>query len=403
MTLTTAGVKSINLTATAATGTSNPGDVVVVGNGSYTRTNGSTMNFIDASLTYFSGQDHLPELAEQAQVFASKAKKYAISFAGGDMFVGLKRAASDLDPRAGQLSLVSSMTFHGKQTGVFSPLILDLDGDGVEARKLTKGHTYFDVDGDGKKDRVGWTDSGDGFLVIDRNGDGKITDGSELTFAAEDADARNALEALAALDNNNDHKIDATDARFGELKVWVDANRNGVTDAGELKSLTELGIESIGLSAHNLEGQMKIGGNALLSTAVFTRTDGTTGTVGDTALSFREVGATAQQVFSTLRNLRTLDQPLDTESVLAEMRHAIMGESSAAQLATGNHTWQYGPAVPVEDGQAAQGNATDASDTAEHHRLLALMAQDMAAFGAATADVGFRRDDQSPPRFDFFA
>jgi hypothetical protein len=403
LTLTTAGVKSINLTGTAATGTSNPGDVVIANTGTYTRTNGSTMSFIDASLTYFSAQDHLPEVAEQAQSFASKSNHYAISFAGGDMFVGLKKAARSLDPRAGQLSLVSSMTFPGKMVGVFSPIILDLDGDGIEMRKMSKAHTYFDVDGDGERDRVGWASGGDGFLVIDRNGDGKITDGSELTFAPENSDARNALEALAALDNNNDHKIDASDARFGELKVWVDANRNGTTDDGELKTLTELGIESIGLSPHNLEGSMKVGSNALLSTAVFTRTDGTTGSVGDTALSFQKGPSGFAEALQTIAGERLVDQSLDAENLVARMRSAMSGDSDAVQANGASHNWQYGPAIPVDDAALAQGDGSASLDPGLHQRLLALMAQEMAAFGAPGGEGTFGRNDQDPPRFDFFA
>ena len=71
---------------------------------------------------------------------------------------------------------------------------------------------------------------------------------SELSFLTEKPGARSDLDALSALDSNRDRKIDATDLRFGELKVWVDSNRNGVTDAGELKTLQELNIASIGLA-----------------------------------------------------------------------------------------------------------------------------------------------------------
>jgi hypothetical protein len=398
MSLTTAGVKSINLTATAVTGTSQPGDVVISNTGTYTRTNGSTMSFIDASLTYFSAQDHLPEVADLSQAFTHKAKKYQITFAGGDLFIGLKKAADDLDPRSGQLGLISTMTFKHKTVGVFSPIILDLDGDGIEMRKVSKGHTSFDVDGDGTRDRVGWTKGGDGFLVIDRNGDGKITDGSELTFGAEDSDAKNALEALSALDNNNDNVIDDKDARFGELKVWVDANANGVTDDGELKSLTELGIKSIGLSAHNLDGTMKVGANALVSTAVFTRTDGTTGTAGDTALSFKPGSAGAAQALSILSgNSQTTFGTLET--ALDHIREALADKPIEAHAA--HHTGQYGPTIPVTDSGVAAAPGAPGLDA---ERLLALMTQNMAAFGAAASghtQLGSR--DGEPPKFDFFS
>ena len=57
-----------------------------------------------------------------------------------------------------------------------SPLILDLDGDGVEADALT----YFDHKGDGWAELSRWADEDDGTLVWDRNNDGIINDGSEL-------------------------------------------------------------------------------------------------------------------------------------------------------------------------------------------------------------------------------
>src|SRR5437868_12066087 len=273
-------------------------------------------------------------------------------------------------------------------------------------KKLSKTHTYFDVDGDGGRDRVGWASGGDGFLVIDRNGDGLITDGSELTFGAENGDARNALEALAVLDNNNDHKIDASDARFGELKLWVDSNRNGTTDAGELKSLTELGIESIGLGAHNLEGGMKIRSNAPLSTAVFTPDLGTTGTVGDTALSFRGMPAPAQPWLGEAlsQSLRGLASPDD---LVAQMRKIVEGDGVLASDTLGNHIWQYGPKIPLADAVLDTGAGADAAgpaaDTGDHQRLLALMAQDMAVFGVRGGEGAFGRQDPRAVPFDFFA
>ena len=43
--------------------------------------------------------------------------------------------------------------------------------------------------------------------------------------------------------------LDANDARFGEFAVWQDANGDGVSDAGEVKTLAELGITSINLTS----------------------------------------------------------------------------------------------------------------------------------------------------------
>ena len=64
------------------------------------------------------------------------------------------------------------------------PIILDLDRDGKVS--TTPGKRYFNMDANGVAERVSWAASGDGFLVMDRDGDGKITSGRERR--AEEAD-----------------------------------------------------------------------------------------------------------------------------------------------------------------------------------------------------------------------
>jgi hypothetical protein len=79
-------------------------------------------------------------------------------------------------------------------------------------------------------------------LVNDRDNVGVIDNGAELSMLAEDPKARTSLAALARLDSNGDKVIDATDARFAELKVWIDDNANGSTDAGELRTLGDAAL-----------------------------------------------------------------------------------------------------------------------------------------------------------------
>jgi len=59
------------------------------------------------------------------------------------------------------------------------PLALDLDGDGIETAG-TCDMILFDHDGDLNRNATGWVKGDDGFLVLDRNGNGKIDNGSEL-------------------------------------------------------------------------------------------------------------------------------------------------------------------------------------------------------------------------------
>ncbi len=227
-----------------------------------------------------------PSLTFQSASFDRKSGKYLLEARNGGLYVGMRRASGAVDARAGAVAAATMLSFKGKTIGLLAPIVLDLDGDGLELKSRKKSVATFDMDGDGIGDDTGWVGTGDGLLVIDRNGDGLITGASELSFLIEKADAKSDLEALAVLDANRDGKIDAKDARFAELKVWVDANGNGVTDAGELKTLTDLGITEISVAGRSTDQKVKPGQNIVLATATFTRSNGTTGTLGDVAFAF---------------------------------------------------------------------------------------------------------------------
>jgi hypothetical protein len=173
---------------------------------------------------------------------------------------------------------------------LFAPVVLDLDGDGVELVSRKKSRASFDYGGDGAGDDTGWIGRDDGFLVIDRNNDGLITEASELSLASEDEDARSGLQGLARLDSNGDGVIDSEDARFGELRVWQDRNGNGRTDAGELRSLEEAGLVAIRLNAVTpSQAQVKLDRNVIAATTTFVRANGTTSTAADVSLAYRPV------------------------------------------------------------------------------------------------------------------
>jgi hypothetical protein len=280
LTLSAAGVRSLNAGLTA-------GDGATLQKGTYTRTNGTTQNLAELSLGYVSvPNDGLPALTFLAQTYDYKSKRFGFVAKDGQIVVTGKHIDA-VDSRAGGLNGATTMTFADGSVGMLSALVLDLDGNGVSLARRGKSNAGFDMNGDGVADDTGWAAKGDGFLVIDRDNDGLITNAYELSFFAESATAKNSLAGLAALDSNGDHVLDKKDARFGELKVWIDANGNGVSDEGELKSLAELGIASFDLNPHNASGKAKVGDNLLLATATFTRTDGSVGTLGDAALAFK--------------------------------------------------------------------------------------------------------------------
>jgi hypothetical protein len=157
------------------------------------------------------------------------------------------------------------------------PLILDLDNDGFGILKKTEG-TNFDLDKNGFAEKINWT-STDGFLCLDLNENGKIDNGGELfgdnTTMPDGSNATGGFNALTQYDTNNDGVIDQNDEVFGKLRVWVDADGNGESSEGELKSLEELGIVSISVNPQQVVENT--GTEATIrNRAVFTKVDGTT-------------------------------------------------------------------------------------------------------------------------------
>jgi hypothetical protein len=133
-----------------------------------------------------------------------------------------------------------------------TPLILDLDGDGIETLALNEG-VYFDITGDGIKEHTAWVAKDDALLVRDINQDGQINDASELFGSATQLQsgqqAEDGFAALSDLDSNFDGVIDQYDKAYGELNIWQDRNSDGQVQAGELSSLSAANIASLQLNA----------------------------------------------------------------------------------------------------------------------------------------------------------
>ncbi|WP_157665876.1 calcium-binding protein [Tatumella citrea] len=167
-----------------------------------------------------------------------------------------------------------------------SPLIVDLDGDGVET---AESPVYFDHDGNGYAQLSGWVGRDDGLLVLDRNGNHIIDDGSELfgnnTVSSSGETANNGFLALADYDSNGDGMISSKDDIFTRLQIWQDRNGNGVTDEGELFSLEQAGIAAIQLNWSNSKVTDEYG-NEFRQQGQYIKTDGSLAEIVD--VWFRE-------------------------------------------------------------------------------------------------------------------
>lgn len=220
------------------------------------------------------------------------------------------------------------------------PLVLDLDGDGLELTGQSSYSPFFDYDGDGYGERGGWVDGDDGILVLDANNDGAVTDVGEM-FGGP---GQSGFAELASHDQNADGVINAADAVFSQLTVWRDLNQNRIVDAGEMVGLSELGITSI--SVGGTASTAVVNGNAVLATGSFTWADGSTGGVGDVGFTLdqqqtrwlgdRSVSASAALLpelrgFGTLTDLRVA---MTLAPALQTIVSAVLPNLDSLDLAT---------------------------------------------------------------------
>ncbi|MGM4912785.1 hypothetical protein [Rhizobium sp. 768_B6_N1_8] len=186
--------------------------------------------------------------------------------------------------------------------GTQRPVLLDLDGDGhIDLRPLdlTASNATFDWDGDGVRDQTAWVGPNDGFLAIDLGADGSggpdgiIDQARELAFAQwpendGTADISDLDGLRLAFDTNHDNILDANDARWGEFRIWRDSNQNGISDVGELLTMSEAGIKLVNLIPNPGGAQAFDDGSAISGTSSYETTNGQTHLVADASLAWQK-------------------------------------------------------------------------------------------------------------------
>ncbi|WP_286192532.1 DUF4214 domain-containing protein [Stappia sp. BW2] len=212
-----------------------------------------------------------------------------------------------------------------------APVMLDLDGDGLEVTALDRSTVFLDTGGEGFLHRTAWAGEGDGVLYFDPDGRNDITEKRQFVFTEWDPTSTSDLEALASVfDSNGDGVLNASDTDFQKFKVMVTL-ADGSTVS---KTLAELGITEIDLTADASNIELS-DGSVITGKTTFTRADGSTGTVGDMLLASEEQGHRVTQVESVdgagTRSLTTTAYAADGSKA-----YEIVSEVSADGLSITN-------------------------------------------------------------------
>ncbi len=148
------------------------------------------------------------------------------------------------------------------------PLVVNFGGAPAQ---LTGGKVSFDLNSDGTPEAISFVGSGSGFLALDKNGDGKVNDGSEL-FGPHTGQG---FAELASYDSDGNGWIDEGDPIYSKLRIWT-------ADEG-LSTLADKGVGAISVSSTETPFALKDSQNILQgnvrATGVYLSNNGAVGTI----------------------------------------------------------------------------------------------------------------------------
>ena len=228
------------------------------------------------------------------------------------------------------------------------PIVVDLNHDG----SFNYSNVVMDVNGDGLLDATRWVGGQDGVLVWNKYHDGLVHDNSQYAFAQYDnmsaAQGKTATDLsglAAAFDTNHDGVFDVQDAQFADFNVWQDANQDGVSDAGEVKTLAELGLSSFQLSSDGVARTPEVGVHEAGRTSA-SATDGSQVLVADVGFDF---GTLAKLDLSADPVANTLALHLDDLLANPHLTLVVQGAANDAVKLQGDGWVNSGSTVTLGD------------------------------------------------------
>jgi hypothetical protein len=171
----------------------------------------------------------------------------------------------------------NSMTIRMGDAAKVDPLVVVMEGN---APSLSRSKVDFDLNSDGTAEQIAFATGGSGFLAMDRDGDGAITNGSEL-FGPQSGDG---FMELRAYDLDHNGWIDEADGVFGRLSIL------SLSESGEktLVKLADVGIGAIYLQEVSTPFEIKDTADSygeIRSSSVYLKENGKAGTIHHIDLS----------------------------------------------------------------------------------------------------------------------
>ena len=198
----------------------------------------------------------------------------ALTEDGRNIDFGIKFSMSTRFVHESGISIASPKNF-------LDPLTINV---GSEVTTISDQNFYFDINCDGKKDKISNLSKGSGFLALDKNNDGHINDGSEL-FGTKSG---NGFKDLSAYDHDGNGWIDENDEVYNALRVWI-RNEDG-TDT--LLSLKDADVGAIYLGSAITDYSLRDGSfntaAKLRASGVFLKESGGVGVVQQIDLATHE-------------------------------------------------------------------------------------------------------------------
>lgn len=170
---------------------------------------------------------------------------------GAGIIIGASILGGELAKKLLKNGKKKLIEWHYEIQWLYSPLVLDLDGNGIQTLALNQTHIHFDHDNNDFREQTGWVGANDGLLILDLNGNGCVDSGAELfgnhTRLEDGQLAADGFTALAMYDSNADQRIDHLDPIWTRLRVWRDQNSNAQTEPGEWLSMADLQVKALNL------------------------------------------------------------------------------------------------------------------------------------------------------------